>query len=105
MPTGAELEELIDNNNCIWTWTTQNGVNGYKVTSKKNKHSLFLPASGNRFDSMLCLEGTHGRYWSSTPGSRVYACSMDFDEYYVYGSGSGSPGRSFGLSVRLVQDY
>ena len=30
MPTAAEQDEL--RNNCTWTWTTQNGVNGYKVT-------------------------------------------------------------------------
>ena len=41
MPTDAEIEELREN--CIWKWTTQNGKNGYKVTSKKNGNSIFLP--------------------------------------------------------------
>ena len=40
MPTRAEQEEL--RNNCTWTWTTQNAVNGYKVTSKTNGNSIFL---------------------------------------------------------------
>jgi hypothetical protein len=43
MPTRAEQDEL--RNNCTWTWTTQNGVNGYKVTGT-NGNSIFLPAAG-----------------------------------------------------------
>lgn len=35
MPTKAELDELADSKNCAWTWTTINGIKGYKVTSKK----------------------------------------------------------------------
>ena len=33
MPTGAELDELREE--CIWTWTKVNGVNGYRVSGKK----------------------------------------------------------------------
>ena len=44
MPTWIELEELIDN--CDWAWVTQNSVNGYRVTSRKNNNSIFLPAAG-----------------------------------------------------------
>ena len=42
MPTKAELNELL--NNCTWTWTTQNGHKGYKVTGP-NGNSIFLPAA------------------------------------------------------------
>lgn len=66
MPTKAELDELVDANNCTWTWITQNGVNGYKVTSKKNSNSLFLPAAGYRYDSNLSRVGSDGNYWSSS---------------------------------------
>ena len=46
MPTDTEWTELREN--CTWTWTTQNseygyGVHGYRVTSKKNGNSIFLP--------------------------------------------------------------
>lgn len=47
MPTKAELDELY--NNCTWTWTNYNGVNGYKITSNKSGYrdrSIFLPAAG-----------------------------------------------------------
>lgn len=43
MPTLKEMEELI--NKCMWTWTTLNGVNGYKVVGL-NGNSIFLPAAG-----------------------------------------------------------
>ena len=49
MPTDAEMTELREQ--CTWTWTTQNGVYGYKVTSKKSGYtnkSIFLPAAGYR---------------------------------------------------------
>ena len=64
MPTKAEQDEL--RNNCTWTWTTQNGVDGYKVTSKSNGNSIFLPAAGYRDDSDLYYEGSCGYYWSSS---------------------------------------
>ena len=63
MPTKAEQDEL---NNCTWTWTTQNGVNGYKVTSKKNGNSIFLPAASYRNGSNLSNAGSYGLYWSSS---------------------------------------
>ena len=64
MPTIAEQEELTDH--CTWTWTTQYGVNGYKVTSKKNGRSIFLPAAGYRSGSSLYEAGSYGIYWSSS---------------------------------------
>ena len=65
MPTKAELRELF--NNCTWTWTTQGGHNGYRVTSKKNGNSIFLPAAGYRDGSSLYHRGEYCTYWSSTP--------------------------------------
>ena len=46
MPTLEETKELLDSNNCIWEWTTQNNTNGYRITSKINGNSIFLPAAG-----------------------------------------------------------
>ena len=64
MPTDAEMTEL--RNNCTWTWTIQNGVNGYKVTSKNNGNSIFLPAAGYRNDNSVYSVGSHGYYLSSS---------------------------------------
>lgn len=44
MPTYDELIELC--NECTWEETTLNGVKGYKVISKSNNNSIFLPAAG-----------------------------------------------------------
>ena len=62
MPTKAERDELVDN--CTWTWTTQNGVNGYKVTGP-NGNSIFLPAAGS-CGSYLATVNISGYYWSSS---------------------------------------
>ena len=78
MPTKAELEEL--ETKCTWTWTTQGGHNGYKVTGKNGK-SIFLPAAGWRYGTSPDGVGEYGCYWSSTPGeSDTYsACSHCFN--------------------------
>ena len=65
MPTDDEIEELL--NECMWTWTTRNGVNGYMVTSPKNGYSIFLPATGWRSGIALYHAGGYGGYWCSTP--------------------------------------
>ena len=101
MPTRAELDEL--RNNCTWTWTTQNGVKGYKVTSKSNGNSIFLPAAGSRIGTALFSGGSYGYYWSSS----LYE-SGSYDAYYLsFDSGSSYDwyyydSRSDGLSVRPV---
>ena len=67
MPTKEEIEEL--NWNCDWVWTTQNGVNGVKITSKVEGYtdrSIFIPAAGYRTDSRQLFAGESGEYWSST---------------------------------------
>lgn len=63
MPTDAEMTELREN--CTWKWTIQNGINGYEVTSNNN-NSIFIPAAGMRYDSLLDDEGNFGHYWSSS---------------------------------------
>ncbi len=64
MPTADEWRELRDN--CKWRWTTRGGHNGYRVTSKKNGNSIFLPVSGFKFKSDISGEKC-GYYRSSTP--------------------------------------
>lgn len=98
MPTTLELNELI--NSCTWTWTTQNGVDGYNVAGP-NGASIFLPAAGYRSELSLKYDGTQGRYWSSAPNENLtnyaYFLDIDSDGYGVYGSI-----RYLGLSVRPV---
>lgn len=99
MPTDAEMTELREQ--CTWIWTTQNGVNGYKVTSKSNGNSIFLPAAGYRNDSSLNKAGSNGYYWSSSLNTDYPydAWSVYFYSDYV---SRGYNYRSDGRSVRPV---
>ena len=103
MPTDAEQDEL--HTECTWTWTTENGVNGYRVTSNKAGYtdkSIFLPAAGDRYDSSLDGAGSYGYYWSSSlrPDGPFDAGYLYFSPSYVYGGSSRS--RCCGQSVRPV---
>ena len=102
MPTDAELTELREN--CTWTWTTQNGVKGYKVTSKKSGYtnkSIFLPAAGFRNGSSLRSAGSYGQYWSSW--LRTDIPNFAYDLYFDSGSvRRNSSSRLYGFSVRPV---
>jgi uncharacterized protein (TIGR02145 family) len=99
MPTMVEFQELRDN--CTWTWTTQNGHKGYKVTSKKNGQTIFLPAARGRYGDTLYFEGELGLYWSSTPDESNDYCAycLYFDERSPSVDGDA---RRIGLSVRPV---
>lgn len=100
LPTKKELGEL--KSKCTWTWTSQGGHNGYKVTGPNGK-SIFLPAAGFRFGSSLYYSGENGRYWSSTP----YGSSTQ-RAYGLYFSSSRRnvnwDYRILGLSVRPVSE-
>ena len=99
MPTKAEQDELREN--CTWTWTTQNGVNGYKVTSNKNGNSIFLPAAGYRNDSSLYGAGSYGRYWSSSLYTdRPYSAWRVY--FYSDSVIRSNSDRYYGFSVRPV---
>ena len=99
MPTKAEQDELL--NNCTWTWTTLNGVNGYKVTGL-NGNSIFLPAAGYRRGTEVYNRGSYGYFWSSSLLSDYsnYAFLLYFNSGYHYWSDYYR--RYYGLSVRPV---
>lgn len=50
LPTENEWLELTLY--CQWEWMSINGIMGYKIISKRNGNSIFLPASGN-YNSVL----------------------------------------------------
>ena len=59
MPSKDEFLELMDTTNCVWIYTNMNGMTGYKIESKKNGNSIFLPESS---DSHGCGGGL---YWAN----------------------------------------
>lgn len=70
MPTLSEFKELINTNYTVSEWTTENGVNGYRITSiikGFEGKSIFLPAAGiYDWDEKLRYAGEKGDYWTST---------------------------------------
>ena len=72
MFTQTQGQELIDGTNS--TWTTINGVNGRKFTSKTDSSKyIFLPAAGDWIDKNYYSAGEWGRYWSSKWDPSYYA--------------------------------
>ncbi|MBR1468651.1 MAG: hypothetical protein IJ605_00835 [Prevotella sp.] len=108
MPSREQQDEL--GKQCNWTWTTLNGVNGYRVTSKTNGNSIFLPAAGWRDGSSLSHAGSLGSYWSRSlltydPDG---AYGLDFGSgYVVWSTYNGyyydDCYRCYGWSVRPVR--
>ena len=101
MPTKAEQDELRNTSNCTWTCTTQNGVKGYKVTSKINGNSIFLPVAGYRYGGSLYSEDHTGYYWSSS----LYANDSGYANSLLFYSESVNwkyDARCNGQSVRAV---
>lgn len=103
-PTKEEFEELLDPDNCTWTWTQQNGMAGYKVSGMKEGYTdkwIFLPAAGYREGKGTGNNGVLGYYWSSSvnPDSSKHAYSLGFGaaDHYWY-----SFLRCYGLTVRAV---
>ena len=99
MPTDEEWTEVREN--CTWTWTTQNGVNGRLVTGG-NGNSIFIPAAGGWNDTSLRNVGSIDYSWSSSyvgaPRDAWYVCfnsgSVDWSVGYRY----------YGFTVRPVCD-
>ena len=106
MPTRDDQDEL--RTECTWTWTTQNGVNGYKITSKTNGNSIFLPAAGYRDDSGLSSAGSYGYYWSSSLGTGYSngAYNLGFNSGNVdWGNSNRLDGRSVRPVLRVGFTY
>lgn len=99
IPTDAEWTELREQ--CIWTWTTYNGVKGYVVTNNSSNNSIFLPAAGYQEKNSFNSEGVHGHYWSRSLNTD---CPHNAWRIYFGYSGCfrGNIGRYYGFTVRSV---
>ena len=100
MPTYNELSEL--RSNCIWTRTTMNGIDGYKVTSKVNGNYIFLPAAGQRSGNNQSGGNTSGYYWSRECLSGSYSSEariLGFNHVENYDT---TVSRYAGFSIRPV---
>ena len=98
MPTIEQIEELMEN--CTYTWTAQNGINGAKVIGSNGAY-IFLPASGCRSFSSGTLNfvGSDGYYWTATPFSANYGRGIFFNSYFTRWINQT---RAYGFPVRAV---
>ena len=103
MPTTSEFRELVDN--CTWTWTTQNGVNGMELRSNKPGYtdcSIFLPAGGSLIGDEVSNLGISAIYWTSSLNT-----NFPYLAYRLYLNSNGPAilddgYRSYGYCVRPV---
>ena len=81
IPKMEEMNELIDQ--CEWIFTTQEGVNGYKVIGP-NGNSIFLPATGYYFEKLLYGDNSNGHYWTSSlyedNPTKAYLLAFDVEQ-------------------------
>ena len=104
MPNRDQLKELFDN--CSIEWKAEGehaegSLAGYRLTSKTNGASLFLPAAGLHWLSQHYDLGSYGYYWSAELclGNSDYTHSLYFnsDNWHL-----DYNGRNCGQPVRPV---
>ena len=105
MPSINQYNELLNSSYTTTEWTSVNGVNGIKITSKINLKSIFLPATGRFSDTSNKDVGTNGYYWSRSLKQNVnFAAFRLYIGSSVIGMDKGNGHqRSDGDSVRPVR--
>lgn len=88
MPTIEQVNELKQE--CVWKWTSINGVYGYKVTGPNGK-SLFFGAFGVVQDKTTIDNNSAGLYWTknitsttNSYGNSLYFDASDYTNYNGY---------------------
>lgn len=111
IPSQNDYKELINSDYTMTEWTTKEGVNGCKITSKINNNSIFLPAADYRQGTSISYANYQGYYWTRTLSSL-----FDDSAYYLYFTsdyysddintgkiGIGTMDRFHGLSIRPIR--
>lgn len=110
IPRDKEWQELMDN--CTWDFSKQANVWGYRIISKINGNSIFLPATGSRddwnqknnnntddSDRNSCWDESY--YWSSSLKNLTYWYGRCI-RFNSYGVRIYFDHRYFGHSIRAV---
>ena len=101
MPTNDDFEELLatKDNTTDYTWTWCDG--GWQIVRNSTGATLFLPAAGYRYLTILYDVGSHGGYWSSSLNT-----GGPYDAWDIYFSSGNvntyDNARYIGFSVRPV---
>lgn len=94
IPTDAEIKELREN--CTWTWTDKNGINGYIVTGS-NGNNIFLPTTGSGSGGSK----QYGFYWSNSLES-IGADEAFILLFHSYSVQTALRSRKMGFCIRPV---
>lgn len=106
MPSKDEFQELLDNCNRRWISNANGTINGYKLESKINGKTLFLPAAGYRDDSNYYGHVSHGQSPSGAFWTSSLKSSNCLNAYNLSIASNGidlfNRFRNAGLSIRPV---
>ena len=104
MPTFTEQTEL--RTQCDWTYTSVNEVTGWRVSSRSNGNSIFLPDANSMWYNRYYSNSSRGVYLSST----LYGIEKAYTLDLIPDSGSSRDVywsfvlRFEGVPIRAVQD-
>lgn len=101
-PISTEWVELSANTNCVWT--TLNGINGRRFTSKTNGNSIFIPAAGQVINELPAGNvNQFGFYWTAsvTSGDTGKATNAFFQSSYISLQDNT---RRYGFPIRGVKN-
>lgn len=102
IPSRIQCEELINGSYTTIVGMIENGISGWKITSKSNGNYIFLPAAGYRSNANLKSVGIMGGYYSRSLDASEYSHSfslfLESSDIYTY-----SERRDFGATIRPVR--
>ena len=101
-PSLEDFSELMNSDFTTSAWTTQDGKYGFKITSKKNGNSIFLPAAGYCYETTFDADDENGCYWSRTLATDA-PLKAQAQFFSAYGAGTSALERMYGLSIRPVR--
>jgi len=101
IPTIADWSELISEDYTTWTWEEGADYKGYRIVSKKNGNSIFLPAVGYK-QGEKSVTASWNFYLSSTgdPGYATLDLILQFKKTTI---GTTSTYTYFGIPIRPVR--
>lgn len=103
LPSNNEMWSLLSN--CDDEWTTINGTEGIKYTSKTNGNSIFIPIAPVRTGETI-EQGTKSYYWLNTLNEEdnTMAATFHIDTYWKNDWPTAGKERYLGLPIRPVTE-
>ena len=103
MPSKAEMEELFNSAYTTYELETIAGYKGFRITSKVNGNSIFLPSAGYNYGTYITNANYELYYWTRVSHNQLLTCAFNLygnvkdmtnamSDYYRY----------YGMPVRPV---